>query len=77
MDGEIEQRAYIKFCVKLGKSNTEILEMLREALSEHSISWTAVFEWHSCIKCGRVSVEDGECSGRLGPSKMAENVEKI
>jgi hypothetical protein len=38
--------------VKLGKSTTETLEMLLEALEEHSLSWMAVFEWHSCFKAG-------------------------
>jgi hypothetical protein len=40
--------------------------MLHGAFGEHSLSWTAVFEWHSCFKAGRVSVEDGKCSE--GPS---------
>jgi hypothetical protein len=31
MVGEIQQRVYIKFCVKLGKSATETLEMIRVA----------------------------------------------
>jgi hypothetical protein len=35
MDGTIVQRACIKFCVKLGKSAIETLEMLREAFGEH------------------------------------------
>jgi hypothetical protein len=43
MDGKIEQHVCIKFCVKLGKSTTETLEMLCEAYEEHSLSWTAVF----------------------------------
>jgi hypothetical protein len=38
VDGKIEQRVCIKFCVKLGKSATETLEMLREAFGEHSLS---------------------------------------
>jgi hypothetical protein len=42
MDGKIEQRVCIKFCVKLGKSPNENLEMLREAFGEHSLSRTAV-----------------------------------
>jgi hypothetical protein len=50
MDGKIEQHVCIKFCVKLGKSAIETLEMLHEAFGEHSLSWTAVFEWHSCFK---------------------------
>jgi hypothetical protein len=44
IDGKIEQHVCIKSCVKLGKSATETLEMLREASGEHSLSLTAVFE---------------------------------
>jgi succinate dehydrogenase hydrophobic anchor subunit len=32
--------------MKLDKSVTETLEMLREAFGEHSLSRTAVTEWH-------------------------------
>jgi hypothetical protein len=49
--------------VKLGKSATETLEMLHEAFGEHSLSQTAVFEWHSCFKDSQVSAEDDERSG--------------
>jgi hypothetical protein len=44
MDGKIEQRVCINFCVKLGKSATETLEMLCEAFGEHSSSHTAISE---------------------------------
>jgi hypothetical protein len=50
MDGKIEQCVCIKFCVKLGKSASKSLEMLHEAFGEHSLSQTAVFEWHSHFK---------------------------
>jgi hypothetical protein len=48
----IEQHICIKFFVKLGKYATETLEMLCEACGEHSLSWTVVFELHSCLKAG-------------------------
>jgi hypothetical protein len=54
---KIEQHVCTKFCVKLGKSATDTLEMLHEAFGEHSLSWTAVFEWHSRFTTGRMSVE--------------------
>jgi hypothetical protein len=54
IDGKIEQRVCIKFCVKLGKSSAESLEVLCEAFGEHSLSRTAVFEMHSRFKAGRV-----------------------
>jgi hypothetical protein len=38
--------------VKLSKSASETLEMLREAFGEHSLSQTAVFEWKSNFKAG-------------------------
>jgi hypothetical protein len=63
MDGKVEQRVCIRFCMKLNKSTTKILEMLQEAFRERSLSRTTVFEWHSRLKAGRVSVEDDE---RLG-----------
>jgi hypothetical protein len=56
-----KQRIYIKFSVKLGKSTAGTVEMLCESFGEHSLSRTAVFEWHSHFKAGQVSVEDGEC----------------
>jgi hypothetical protein len=56
--------------MKLDKSATETIEMLREAFGEHSLSRTAVFEWHSCFKAGRVSVEAYERQKML---KKCEN----
>jgi hypothetical protein len=77
MDGKIEQRVCIKFYAKLGKSAFETHEMLLEAFGEYSLIRTAIFEWHSRFKTGRVSVEDDKRSERPSTSKTAENVEKI
>jgi hypothetical protein len=76
MDGKIKQHVCIKFCMKLGKSSIETLEMLREAFREHSLSQTVVFEWHSHFKDGRVSDKDDKRSGRPSTSKTTENAEK-
>jgi hypothetical protein len=51
--------------------------MFCEALGEHSLSQTAVFEWHSRFKASQVSVEDDERSEQSSTSKTTENVEKI
>jgi hypothetical protein len=44
MDGKIEQRVCIKFCMQLNKSATKTPEMLREAFGKHSLCQTVVFE---------------------------------
>jgi hypothetical protein len=72
MDGKIKQHVCIKFYLKLSKSATETLEMLREAFGKHSLSQTAVFEWHSRFKASQVSAEDDECSERPSTSKTTE-----
>jgi hypothetical protein len=77
MDVKIEERVCINFYAKLGKSATETLGMLHEAFGKHSLSRTAVFEWHSHFKAGRVSVEYDECSGRPSASQTTENGEKL
>jgi hypothetical protein len=59
------------------KFSTKTLEMLGQAFGEHSLGWTVVFEWHSRLKTGRVSVEDDERSGWPSISKTTENVEKL
>jgi hypothetical protein len=74
--GKIE-RVCIKFCVKLSKSPTKTLEMISEVFGEHSLSRTVVFEWHSRVKAGRVSVEVDERSVRPSKNKKTENIEKI
>jgi hypothetical protein len=75
--GKIEQRVCIKFCVKLGKSATETLEMLHDAFGEHSLSRTAVFERHSHFKAGPVSVEMTNVQGDQAPSKRKKIVNKF
>jgi hypothetical protein len=77
MDGNIEQRVCIKFFVKLGKSATETLEILREAFGEHSFSRAAVSERHSRLKAIGGPVEDDERSGQPSTRKTTENVEKL
>jgi hypothetical protein len=46
----MEQRAAIKFCVKLKKAVTETFEMLKSPYSEECLSRTSVFDWHKRFK---------------------------
>jgi hypothetical protein len=48
----MEQRAAIKFCVKLNKRAIETFELLKSAYSEECLSRTSVFDWHKRFKKG-------------------------
>ena len=73
----IEQRINIKFCVKLGKTATETLKMLRDVYGDSSMSRTRVFEWHKRFVEGREDVEDDPKLGRPCTSTTDTNIEKV
>ena len=58
MQGNIEQRYDINFCVKLNKSATEIFASLTESYGDVTLTRTMVFKWHKVFKDGRENVED-------------------
>jgi hypothetical protein len=45
-DRLLKQHINIKFCVKLGKSASESLQMLTEAYGADAMKTSSVFEWH-------------------------------
>ena len=73
----IEQRINIKFCVKLGKTATETLKMLRDVYGDSSMSRTRVFELHKRFVEGREDVEDDPKSGRPCTSTTDTNIKKV
>jgi hypothetical protein len=49
---KVEQRAAIKFCVKLKKTATQTFEMFKSSYSEECLSRTNVFGWHKSSNKG-------------------------
>ena len=49
---KIRHRCVIEFCVKLGKSSNETLEMLWQAYGGETLSCAAVFQWWRHFKEG-------------------------
>ena len=77
MDPRKEQRVCIKFCVNLGKSATETLEMIQQGFGDQSLSRAQVFQWHARFKTGRTSVDDDERTGRPTSCTTPETVARI
>jgi transposase len=73
----MEQRAAIKFCVKLKKTATETFEMLKRAYGKECLSRTSVFQWHKRFKEGRESLQDDDWKGRPSTSRTEESVKVI
>ena len=55
---KIRQRCVIEFCIKLGKSGNETLEMLLQAYGGETLSRAAVFQWWKHFKDGNTRVID-------------------
>jgi transposase len=67
----------IKFLVKLGKSGSEIREMLMQVYRDNLMMKTAVYKWVTRFSEGRESVTDEERSGWPATSKTEENIAKF
>jgi len=72
-----EQHVCVKFCLKLGKTFTEIFQMLQQAYGEDCLSHTQCYEWYQHFKSGRTSIEDDPKSGRPSSSTGDNHIEKV
>ena len=54
----IEQRYSIKFCVLIGISPTEMIQLLSEAFETQAPSRTRVVEWYKRVRKGHQEVEN-------------------
>ena len=77
MDVRFERRVNIKFCVKVGKTATETLQLHRDAYGDEALFRARVFGWHRRFVLGRVSVDDDTRSGRHSSSRNEDNVVRI
>jgi transposase len=77
MERTMEQTMNVKFCVKLQKSPSETLEMLKIVYGESTMSNSNVFKWHKRIREGREDVNDDERQGAPLTKRTDENVAKI
>jgi hypothetical protein len=74
---ELKQRTNIKILVKLGKSGSEIREMLVKVYSDNAMKKTAVYKWVTRFSEGRESVTGKERSEWPTTSRTEENIAKF
>lgn len=72
----VEERANIKFCFKTGKTFSETFQLMKEVYGE-SIKRSTVHLWYQQFKNGRVSIENGEKSGRPRTSRDPDHVFQV
>jgi hypothetical protein len=63
-DNNLKQRINITLCVRIGKSASEILDLLTLAYGEHTMNRWSVLEWHRWFEEGRKNVQDDPRSGQ-------------
>ena len=74
---KLELRAVMKFCVDLGKTPTQTMQLIEK--SGRKCSRSLVFKWHSRFLDGRITIADDERSGRSPhlKSKMTKKVRDL
>ena len=73
----MEQRANIKFCVKLEKKFAETYEKMKKVYGDDCMSRTQVYTWFTRFKNDREDLNDDQRPGRPEVRNRAELVEKV
>lgn len=74
---DLEQRANIKFCVKLGKSFTETYRLLHKVYADECMCRSQVNTWYRRFKDGRNDINNDPKSGRPTTASTDELIGKI
>jgi hypothetical protein len=72
----LEQQINIKFCVKIGKSASETLVLLKLAYGQYTVKKSRVFDWHRQFKKGQ-DVQDDPRSGQPKTQWTYANVDRL
>jgi hypothetical protein len=73
----LEQRYAIKFCVKLRKSGSKTLQLLRTAYGDAVLSSAQDFRWHKAFKDGREGAQDKQRTRCPSTSRTENNVAQV
>ncbi|XP_011867391.1 PREDICTED: putative uncharacterized protein FLJ37770, partial [Vollenhovia emeryi] len=77
MAERIEQRYCIKFCQKLGDSQSQTVRKIQQVFGEEEMGVTQIKEWFNRFKDGRTSAESEQRCGRPQTARSVANVERV
>ncbi|XP_021003805.2 protein GVQW3-like [Parasteatoda tepidariorum] len=77
MTERIEQRYCMKFCQKLGDSQSQTIHKILQVFGEEAMGVTQIKEWFNRFKYGRTSAESEQRCGRPQIAQSAVNVERL
>ncbi|KAJ4426501.1 hypothetical protein ANN_27315 [Periplaneta americana] len=77
MTERIEQRYCIKFCQKLGDSQSQTIRKIQQVFGEDAMGVTQIKEWFNRFKDGRTSAESEQRCGRPQTARSAAVVERV
>jgi hypothetical protein len=61
---QFEQWENVKFCQKLGKTNSKMFQMIKQPYGKEALDPSSVFKWQKHFAQGGDSLEDNEDSGQ-------------
>ncbi|KAJ4445099.1 hypothetical protein ANN_06898 [Periplaneta americana] len=77
MTERIERRYCIKFCQKLGDSQSQTIRKIQQVFGEDAMDVTQIKEWFNRFKDGRTSAESEQHCGRPQTARSAAVVERV
>jgi transposase len=77
MTERVEQRYCIKFCQKLGDTQSETICKIQQAFGNDAMGVTQIKEWYNRFKKGRTSVDSGQRTGRPSTSRNPDVINKV
>ncbi len=66
---QLEIRANIKFCQRLGETPTATLKMINASRGNNPVARSIVFDWHKRFRDGQETLEDQKGRGRKSSLK--------
>ena len=70
---KLKQRAIIQFCVGLGHTPVQTMEMLNRSMKKPSVAWSLLYKWHKRYSEGRETImADDRCGLPVSKSKTSD-----